>query len=480
MKRLLLLSLISVLILTSCGDTSQPETTTAVETDAETTESDDYGYIDPGLEKKDYNGKIFNILYPEWSLYMNYYFADEANGEVVNDAVYERLRRVEEFFNIDFEWYSPGYVDSVYPELQKVVTAGLPEYDLVLTHCATSLTGYVTEGLICNWIDMPGVDLEKPYWNQSVRENFEVKGVLPFMASDYILPDVNSIFFNKDLIAEYSLDDPYALVEDGSWTWEKLNTMATVASRDLNGDNIMDEQDQYGFVGERDWQFSSVMTSCGQLLFGKNDEGIPEVICDNEKTQSILDMICNLIYRDNTSYTWAFSVEYDINSGGRPPVAFDNNRSLFYLTPLSLATTYREAEVNYGIVPLPKYDEEQDDYITLNWSGFMCVPATVEDLECVGMVCEMLAAESCHTVIPAFYDVLLGEKIALDPTAKEMLDIIFDDTVYDLGVDLSQYHIVYSQIASDSPNNSAYLAANLPSIEKTIEDYVEGCEGYLS
>ena len=108
MKRLLLLSLISALILTSCGDTSQPETTTAVETDAETTESDDYGYVDPGLEKKDYNGKIFNILYPEWSLYMNYYFADEANGEVVNDAVYERLRRVEEFFNIDFDGTRPG------------------------------------------------------------------------------------------------------------------------------------------------------------------------------------------------------------------------------------------------------------------------------------------------------------------------------------------------------------------------------------
>lgn len=58
------------------------------------------------------------------------------------------------------------------------------------------------------------------------------------------------------------------------------------------------------------------MTSCDQLLFGKDDEGIPEVICNNEKTQSILDMICQLIYRDNTSYTWAFSVEYDINAGG--------------------------------------------------------------------------------------------------------------------------------------------------------------------
>lgn len=141
---------------------------------------------------------------------------DEANGEVVNDAVYGTPSSGRGVLQHRFRMVLARVCRFGLSGAAKVVTAGLPEYDLVLTHCATSLTGYVTEGLICNWFDVPGVDLEKPYWNQSVRENFEVKGVLPFMASDYILPDVNSIFFNKDLIAEYSLDDPYALVEYGA------------------------------------------------------------------------------------------------------------------------------------------------------------------------------------------------------------------------------------------------------------------------
>ena len=57
---------------------------------------------------------------------MNYYFADEANGEVVNDAVYERLRRVEEFFTSISNGTRPGMSILVYPELQKVVTADCP------------------------------------------------------------------------------------------------------------------------------------------------------------------------------------------------------------------------------------------------------------------------------------------------------------------------------------------------------------------
>lgn len=80
--------------------------------------------------------------------------------------------------------------------------------------------------------------------------------------------------------------------------------------------------------------------------------------------------------------------------------------------------------------------------------------------------------------MPAFYDVLLGEKIALDPDAKEMLDILFDNTIYDLGVNLGYYSLCSSQISNDSPNNTSYLASNRAAIEKTINDYIEGCEGY--
>ena len=254
--------------------------------------------------------------------------------------------------------------------------------------------------------------------------------------------------------------------------------MAAQGSADLNGDGIMDDQDQYGFAAELGWQFGSLLASCDQLIFGKDDDGLPVIACDNEKTQLALEKAAMLLYRDDSSFTWAYTNEYDPNQGGTPPVAFDNNRSMFYLTPLSLATTFRDTTVDYGIIPLPKFDETQSGYLTLNWAGFMCVPSSVADPECVGLVSEMLAAESCRTVMPAFYDVLLGEKIALDPDAKEMLDILFDNTIYDLGVNLGYYSLCSSQISNDSPNNTSYLASNRAAIEKTINDYIEGCEGY--
>ncbi len=254
MKRIIAALLFSALLISyvSCGSQTESDETTIAARSVESTapEEDDYGYVDPGLPEKDYEGRAFNILYPEWSLYNNYYFAEENNGEVVNDALYDRARRVEEYFNIDFSYITLGYIETIYPAVQKVVAAGMSEYDLVLTHNSTSLTGYVTEGIVANWNSVPSIDLDKPYWNQSVRESFEVKGILPFMSSDYILPDVNSIFFNKGLIEQYSLENPYELVESGVWTWDKLRELASGSAADLNGDSIMDDQDQYGFVAE--------------------------------------------------------------------------------------------------------------------------------------------------------------------------------------------------------------------------------------
>lgn len=485
MKRFAAVLLITALLLSAsaCGESENGKevvTSGDAGTESAAVTEEDYGYVDPGLVKKDYDGRGFTILYPEWSLYNNYYFADESNGEVVNDALYERARRVEEMFNIDFNYLTQGYIETIFPAVQKAVAAGLPDYDLALTHCATGLTGYITSGIVMNWNEIPGADLSKPYWNQSVRENFEVDGVLPFMSSDYILPDVNSIFFNKGMAEEYELDNPYEIVLEGKWTWDALRKMAKAVSKDINGDSIMDENDQYGFVAERGWQFGSVLTACGQSYLAKGNDGIPAIACNNEKTQSVLEMITSLIYHDDISYTWEYNAAYDPNNGGKPPVDFGANRSLFYLTPLSLATTFRDTEVDYGILPLPKYDEMQKDYLTLNWAGFMCVPRSVSDPELVGFVTEMLAAESCRTVIPAFYDILLGEKIARDDEAKQTLDIIFDNDVYDLGVNLSYYGIISSQIGNDAPDNSAYIAKNAASIEKAISDYVKGCEDYNS
>lgn len=468
--------------LTSCGDAAQTASTDTSAGDttsaSEETTTDDYGYVDPGIGKKDYGGRTFTILYPKWSLYNRYYFAEEYDGEAVNDAIFDRAKYVEEQIGIKFDNVPVETIQEIFPAVQKAVFAGLSDYDLVLTHCATNLISYTKENVAYNWNDLPGCDLDKPYWNQSVRESFEVDGVLTLMSSDYILPDVNSIFFNKKLIGDNSLEDPYDLVLSGKWTWGKLREMAKVGTKDLNGDSVMDDQDQYGFACERGWQCSSVLTSCGQDYFGKDDDKLPVLAMDNEKTQNILEMFTALLYTDASAFSWDFKAEYDPNGNGKPPVDFGSGRSMFYMTPLSLAVTFRDAEVDYGILPYPKYDENQKDYITLNWAGFMCVPLTVSDPELVGNVAEILASESCRTVMPAFYNVLLGEKVARDDKAKETLDIIFEKDIYDLGVNLGYYGLFSDQLKNAEPNNTSHIAGRLGAIEKDINNYIDSCREY--
>ena len=85
-------------------------------------------------------------------------------------------------------------------------------------------------------------------------------------------------------------------------------------------------------------------------------------------------------------------------------------------------------EAKYGILPLPKFDEAQEDYYTNAWDQFsvFAVPKTIadEDKEVVGIVFEALNAESYKTVYPAYYDKALKSRYSAEPATAEIVDII--------------------------------------------------------
>ena len=55
------------------------------------------------------------------------------------------------------------------------------------------------------------------------------------------------------------------------------------------------------------------------------------------------------------------------------------------------------------------------------------------DPEFVSAVMEAMASESATTVVPAYYDVTLKTKMTCDNDSAEMLDLIFENRVFDLG-----------------------------------------------
>ena len=128
---------------------------------------------------------------------------------------------------------------------------------------------------------------------------------------------------------------------------------------------------------------------------------------------------------------------------------------------------------------MPKFDEAQKNYITLNWAGFMCVPASVGNTELVGKTVELLGYYNGQIVMPAFYDILLGQKISRDTESQQMLDIIFGNTVYDLGVNLgSGFYMVLPWTIDAGGNFASYYEKNIKSLENTVDKYCTAHKEY--
>jgi hypothetical protein len=102
---------------------------------------------------------------------------------------------------------------------------------------------------------------------------------------------------------------------------------------------------------------------------------------------------------------------------------------------LGNAQLLRGMDTDFGIIPYPKWDEYQENYLTTSVAYFslFCVPVTVRNLEMTGIITEALCVESYKKVIPAFYEVSLKTKLARDDESSEMIDIIRSGLTFDFG-----------------------------------------------
>ena len=84
-----------------------------------------------------------------------------------------------------------------------------------------------------------------------------------------------------------------------------------------------------------------------------------------------------------------------------------------------------------GVLPAPKSDEAQENYQNVIDAGkLMVIPKTAQDLDRTGVILESLSYEGYKSVISAYYDTMLKNKLMRDEDSIEMLDkYIFPNTV---------------------------------------------------
>ncbi|GHV10854.1 hypothetical protein FACS1894219_01030 [Clostridia bacterium] len=451
----------------SCANESDKQTTTAAgEIKQESTTASDGKPTIPA--SANYNGSAFNIIYPEWGMYPDYYFAEEEGSDTITNALYNRLRLIEEELKIDIKAVPSGDINNILPTIRTAVQSGDKSVDLALTHCTGGTNAIATEGLVLDWNDISGVDTTRPYWNKSMNDTLEVNGALYLAANDFILPDPNAILFNKALLFDLGLESPYILVTSGKWTWDKLTEMAKKASEDLNGDGRYNNNDQYGFEAELDWMLVSIMHSCDQYLVTRDENGVPIVDLMTDKMSNIIDKTRSLLFDDHTSRTFPYSGDNFLNTQ-----IFSKGRSLFFMDSLNHASAYRSFDFDFGILPYPKYDEVQKDYISTNWAGLMAVPNNVDNPEKSGLVAELLGYYGKKDVLPAYKEILLKYKITRDDDSIEMLDIIYDNSVYDFGINFGSWMDCEYVMPRLMQNKSTPLASFLEKNQLPYQTYLE-------
>ncbi len=385
-----------------------------------------------------WKGEEFGLLYQKLTGIVEEIEAKEkadsdSSSGVINDAVYQRNTLFEEYCKLEFVPISVDYNEFGNRLMGEVQTgAG----DFLLCHqTSQSATLSATSGYLYDFMELD-VDYETAWWDQGPLD-FALNGKVFFMNGPFDIYDDDVTFvmlFNKSLRDTYRIENPYDTVKAGKWTMDHFNELANGISAESSGNGQWDEFDTYGFATPPSVGTTLFYGANLQFIKNNRDMEAPEVMLTGsqmEKALNVLDIARVIVQDNHTTYVAPIGQE------GLAKNVFAEGRSLFYCeAALYLRALNATMEAEYGILPVPKYDESQENYTT--WvagvGSCLSIPNSLgrQDLDMYAKVLETYALLSQKFVRPAYYDTMLTTRNVHDAESAEIIDDIFTHRIYDM------------------------------------------------
>ncbi len=431
-----LLALLTVAMLAvSCAETpEQPEESGTVpveQTEGET-------LVTNHLPDMDMDGYEYSIVCWEvnsWGVHYNMdLYSESITGDPINDVVYQRNERLKEKYNFEITYESLESTELT-AKIRQLFTANNDVYDLIYV-LSNEVSGLVLDGAFLDFeTSFEYCDLDQPYWDQDIRKELSFSDHTYQMASSYNISDedaTSSIVFNKTIARDNELENFYELAESGAWTFDAMLDNMTAFDGDENGDGKMKHgTDTFGFIGGDDVAIT-LFFGGGARLTEKDEYDLPEDVFSSDLTFDVFDGIRDVMY-DPSFLNHHTVVLSDIDTRK----LFIDGDGLFYWTRMDDIRAMRGEEgIDFGILPVPKYEEAQDRYIChiSKWTnGFMSVLNCEENPDYVGFIMEAMASASYYPLTEAYYEMTLKYKSTRDDESQSMLDIIVNNRTVDIG-----------------------------------------------
>ncbi len=406
--------------------------------------------------------------------------AEELNADPINDAVFVRNQAVCQAYNFEIE--EIPLESNMISTLQTYLNIA-DEVDLVEASMRGGTANLEKEDLILNLHDpaLTEMNLSNEWYDQNCINSLTVNGKLYAMTGDMIIMDDEATWvtlFNKQLAEKYEIPNLYAAVKEGKWTMDFLAECAAKITMNLEGsDEKMDVLDQWGMIGEM-WNINICLVGADYPIAKIGADGKPEFACFTkdysdawQRCMDVLEGPDSLIAQDVKGFDSTWDALDD---------CFQSSRCLFNMTGLNRVAEFRsytEMTADFGILPIPKLDAKQDGYrctVKLNVTESIAIPKLSSDKVRTSAIVEALSEESHYTLVPAFYDTSLKNKKTRDDDSQDMLDLIFNSRVYDIG-EYYDWGGVYSKVGDTLSTHSKLTAINKrkTAAETELKEYIE-------
>ncbi|MCL2815844.1 MAG: hypothetical protein FWD23_14710 [Oscillospiraceae bacterium] len=423
----------------------------------------------------DFGGGTFNFFMCDVFFTRRDIIAEETTGEALNDAKYRRFVTIEDKYNMKIDLLYMGDPGQTFNYLNKSMLTDDVRYDLTHVH-ASSIVQVVSAGLLTDLKNLAYPGFGDPWWNKNLMESMTVQNVLLLSPSAIELPYSSAVCFNKQMVQDNGMESPYDLVKSGDWTMDKFYELCSMVSKDLNGDGKWDKEDQYGFTTQNSWMLKSYLYAGNHTILVKDENDVPRLNTDYPHLSQIVEKMMNLFLQKDVSYMYDSSNETDF------PISMSSGRIFAIGLHLAEVAYLRNSDVDYGIVPLPKLDKAQKNYTGISWGGFFGIPKNASDLEMSGLIFEALSAESYYSILPIFKEQQLSIKFTRDEESIEMLDLIYDNMIYDMAPNYSTLdpytNILFELYQKKSSDVISHMEKNEQKLQGALDKIIESYDAY--
>ncbi len=404
---------------------------------------------------------------------------EDTEIDIVDRAVLERNRYVEETLGVNFEFYKSEDTWSAIPSyIREYNKGGIEKFQLIV-HELFPLASLSMEGIFLNAKEGKYFDFTQDYWYQNYMSDltFGNNERTYLLAGDYfmdVLRSSHALLFNKTLLEKIDVEpaEIYEHVRNGTWTQKTFLDYVKLCYEDADNDGEKSSGDVYGFGYNTCWGPMIPFVVSSDVTFIENEEdGHPVFAMKNERSQTVLENL-NDIFWSTSSHDYSGATD-----GVNLDKAFSSGKVLFsgYQRVNSLEK-FRGMTDPYGILPYPKLNEDQKEYITSSHdtTGVGAIPSISTRLDETSAVLEMLSEES-DAVMDKYYEDSLKVKFARDDDSWDMLDII-------RGNISNVFPVAYGSYCNSFPLEMAFckpLQAKSDAFTSAHDPYVGGAQAKL-